>query len=129
MSETHHKRRQRTIHVSPSFRWIENAHILLWLIKDFCWAMEWKTGGVIMIFPTVSVAFYLLWKSRKVKAEAYHNVAVCFWILANSTWMLGEFNDMDLRPFAAGLFGCGLLVLGVYYAVYFKKDRQAYNME
>jgi hypothetical protein len=43
--------------------------------------------------------------------------------------MLGEFNDMDLRPFAAGLFGSGLLVLGVYYAVYFKKDRQTYNME
>ena len=55
MPETHHKRQQLTIHVSPSFRWLENAHILLWLIKDFCWAMEWKTGGVIMIFPTVSV--------------------------------------------------------------------------
>ena len=91
--------------------------------------MEWKTGGVIMIFPTVSVAFYLLWKSRKVKAEAFHNVAVCFWILANSTWMLGEFNDIDLRPYAAGLFGSGILVLAVYYGVYFKKDRQTYNME
>ena len=43
--------------------------------------------------------------------------------------MLGEFNDIDLRNYAAGLFGSGILVLAVYYAVYFKKDRQTYNME
>ncbi len=91
--------------------------------------MEWKTGGVVMIFPTVSVAFYLLWKARKVRAELYHNLAVCFWILANSTWMIGEFNDKDLRLIAAGLFGCGLVVLAIYYTLYFKKDRQTYNVE
>jgi hypothetical protein len=91
--------------------------------------MEWKAGGIIMIFPTVSVAFYLLFKSRKVRAELYHNLAVCFWILANSTWMVGEFNDIDLRIYAATLFGSGLVVLAVYYALYFKKDKQVYNME
>ncbi len=91
--------------------------------------MEWKTGGVVMIFPTVSVAFYLLWKARKVRAELYHNLAVCFWILANSTWMIGEFNDTDLRIVAAGLFGCGLTVLAIYYALYFKKDRQTYSVK
>ncbi|OSZ78733.1 hypothetical protein CAP35_10940 [Chitinophagaceae bacterium IBVUCB1] len=129
MPHTHHKHHQRSIHVSPTFRWIENAHILLWLIKDFCWAMEWKAGGIIMIFPTVSVAFYLLFKSRKVRAELYHNLAVCFWILANSTWMVGEFNDIDLRIYAATLFGSGLVVLAVYYALYFKKDSRVYNMD
>lgn len=118
---------QSTIHVAPGFRWLENAHILLWLIKDTCWALEWKPGGVIMIFPTVSVAFYLMWKSRKVRAELYHNIAVCFWILANSTWMVGEFNDSDFRIYAAGLFGCGLVVLAVYYIFFFKKDR-VYNL-
>lgn len=129
MPETRNKHRQRTIHVSTTMRLVENAHILLWLIKDFCWAMEWKQGGVFMIFPTVSVAFYLLRKTRKVRAELYHNLAVCFWILANSTWMVGEFIDNDFRIYAASLFGCGLMVLAVYYAFYFKKDRSTYRME
>ena len=111
------------IAVIPVKRWIENGHIFLWLMKDFCWAMEWKPGGIFMIFPTVSVAFYILWKSWGNRSEAFHNVAVCCWILANSAWMLGEFNDYDARPIAATIFGIGLAVLAYYYAVYFRKDR------
>lgn len=114
---------EKHIAVIPVQRWIENAHIFLWLIKDFCWSMEWKPGGIFMIFPTVSVAFYILWKSRGNRSEVYHNIAVCCWILANSTWMLGEFMDYDARPVAATLFGIGLAVLIYYYAVYFKKER------
>lgn len=107
----------------PVQRWIENAHIFLWLIKDFCWSLEWKPGGIFMIFPTVSVAFYILWKSRGNRSEAFHNVAVCCWILANSAWMLGEFMNYETRPIAATIFGIGLAVLVYYYAVYFKKER------
>ncbi len=108
----------------PRYRWIENAHIFLWLIKDFCWAMELKPGGIFMIFPTVTVAFYLLWRVRHDRQEAVHNLAVCFWILANSVWMLGEFFDRDLRIYAATFFGSGLLMLLVYYIIYFGKDRK-----
>ncbi len=106
------------------YRWLENGHIFLWLIKDVCWAMELKQGGMFMILPTVSVALFLFWKSLKVRVEAFHNAAVCFWILANSVWMLGEFFDHDCRPYAAALFIMGLLLIGVYYIFYFKKDRQ-----
>jgi hypothetical protein len=109
----------------PVHRWIENAHIFLWLVKDFCWSMEWKPGGIFMIFPTVFVAFYILFKSRGNRSEVYHNIAVCCWILANSTWMLGEFTDSDWRAGAATLFGIGLAVLLFYYTVYFKKDKAA----
>ncbi|MBS1774216.1 MAG: hypothetical protein JST82_15265 [Bacteroidetes bacterium] len=119
---------QNTIHISPSFRWVENAHILLWLIKDTCWAMVWKPGGIIMIFPTLSVALYILWKSRKIKAELYHNIAVVFWISANSLWMIGEFIEWELRPYAVVLFGCGLFTLAIYYAFFFRKDKRTYNM-
>jgi hypothetical protein len=123
------KGRQHSIHIAPTFRWLENAHILLWLIKDTCWAMEWKQGAIFMIFPTVSVAFFLLWKSKKIRAELYHNLAVCFWIMANSTWMVGEFIEVDFRPYAAVLFSIGLSALAVYYMFFFKKDRQTYTMK
>lgn len=113
---------QQNIQVSASYRWIENGHILLWLVKDTCWAMEWKGGGTIMIFPTLAVAFYITWKSRMVRAELFHNIAVCLWIIANSIWMIGEFYDKETRHFAVGIFVTGLLLLVFYYLVYFRKD-------
>src|SRR4051812_3274134 len=114
----------KTIHVAPSYRWIENAHIFLWLIKDTCWAMVWRPGGIIMIFPTLSVAFYIMWKSRHIRAELFHNIAVCLWIMANSVWMAGEFFAIEARPYAVGIFLTGLCLLLVYYIFFFKKDKQ-----
>ena len=116
---------KKILQVSANYRWLENGHILLWLIKDTCWALEFKTGGIIMVIPTVSVAFYITWKSRHMRAELYHNIAVCCWILANSVWMIGEFFEHEARPYAASIFCVGLLVLAVYYILYFKKDRKA----
>lgn len=119
------EQQQQPISISPAYRWIENAHIFLWLIKDLCWSLEFKTGGVFMIIPTVTVAFYITWKSREVRSELFHNIAVCCWILANSTWMIGEFTDHEARPYAAALFALGLSVIVVYYALFFAKDRRA----
>lgn len=106
------------------YRWLENGHIFLWLIKDTCWAMVWKPGGIIMIFPTVAVAFFILWQYRKVRSEVFHNLAVCLWILANSIWMIGEFFEKETRPYAAGLFLTGLSLLIVYYLLYFRRDNK-----
>lgn len=114
---------EKTVTPQKSYRWLENLHILLWLIKDTCWAMEWKPGAVAMILPTIGVAIYLLYRSKRNKTELYHNVAICMWIIANSTWMLGEFVSKDLRTIAAMLFGIGLGVLVMYYGFYFRKDR------
>ncbi|GAA4463645.1 hypothetical protein GCM10023093_12610 [Nemorincola caseinilytica] len=104
-----------TPHISAPLRKVENLHILLWLIKDTCWALVWRPGGMLMILPTVGVAFYLMARSRHDRTELYHNIAVCMWILANSSWMTGEFYNYDLRPLAVGFFSIGLLVLLVYY--------------
>jgi hypothetical protein len=109
-------------HSAP--RWIENLHILLWLFKDMCWAMVWRPGGVVMIVPTFSVAIYLLIRSRHRRTELYHNAAVVMWISANSTWMIGEFFNRDLRPAAVILFGTGIGILLYYYIFYFRKDRR-----
>ena len=94
----------------------ENLHILLWLVKDTCWVMDWHTGGIFMIAPTVLVALHIAWLSRDNKADLFHNTAVCFWIFANTTWMAGEFYYNDSwRPAAATFFILGLIVLAIYY--------------
>jgi len=112
------------IQLPSKYRWIENGHIFLWLIKDTCWAMVWRPGGIFMIFPTLSVAFYILWKSRHVRAEVFHNLAVCLWIMANSVWMVGEFFEIEARPYAVCFFLAGLSLLLVYYIFFFRKDKK-----
>jgi len=105
---------------SPRYRMLENGHILLWLIKDTCWALEFRAGGITMIVPTLGMAFYLLWRSRGSMTELFHNIAVCIWILANSIWMIGEFFERETRPYAVVLFLIGLAVLAVYYLFFFR---------
>ena len=95
----------------------ENFHILLWLIKDLCWVSLSKTMGMIMIVPTIGLAFYITFLNRSERSELVHNLAVCFWILANSVWMIGEFYLEDsLRPYAIALFVLGLAMMVRYYA-------------
>jgi len=100
----------------------ENIHILFWLIKDFCWSLEIKWLALFMVLPTVSLAIVIFWNSRNFYSEAIHNFAVCFWILANSVWMIGEFIEVDFRMIAATLFFVGLTTLTIYYTkLYIKK--------
>lgn len=99
-----------------SIRKFENLHIACWLIKDTCWLMDIRTLGIIMIFPTLFLAFYITYKFRQPLSELYHNLAVCFWIMANTIWMIGEFFfDDTLRPYSIVFFLAGLLVILYYY--------------
>jgi hypothetical protein len=107
-----------------NFRWADNIHILFWLLKDMCWAMFWRPGGLFMIAPTLGVAIYILIKSRHDRSDLFHNIAVCIWILANSLWMAGEFFLLELRPYAVMLFIAGLSVLLIYYIFFFRTDRR-----
>ncbi len=109
-------------------RVIENLHILLWLIKDTCWALVWRPGGVIMVAPTIGVAVYILIKSVHHRVELFHNIAVCMWITANSTWMIGEFFGLELRPLAVVFFSIGLAALAIYYIFFYRADKRAAAM-
>ncbi len=101
-----------------SLRASENFHIVLWLLKDLCWVMDLKLAGMIMVVPTVAMAVYIAWRSRGVLGELLHSVAVVFWILANGTWMIGEFFLEDgTRPLVATFFIAGLLTVSWFYAV------------
>lgn len=104
------------------YRMLENSHILLWLIKDTFWALEFKAGGMFMIVPTIAMAIYITYRSVNTRTELLHNIAVCFWILANSTWMVGEFFGHDMRGYAVVMFAMGLAVLAFYYLFYFRKE-------
>lgn len=102
--------------IDEKIRKFENWHILLWLLKDLCWVMDFKTFGTIMIIPTILVALWITFMARKSPSELVHNIAVVCWICANSIWMLGEFHCNDCtRPEARIFFFSGLGVLFVYY--------------
>lgn len=99
-----------------SVRKFENLHITCWLLKDTCWVLDMKTFDIIMVVPTLFLAFYITYRFRSLPAEFYHNLAVCCWIMANSVWMIGEFFfDDTLRPYAIVFFSMGLIVLAIYY--------------
>ena len=102
----------------------ENIHIVFWLIKDLCWSIEFKPLALIMIFPTVSLAFYIAYKTKEHTSDFIHNLSVCFWICANATWMIGEFFNYELRFYAAALFGIGISIILIYYLyTYLKKAK------
>jgi len=105
----------------------ENLHILLWLIKDTFWVLDFKIGGMVMIMPTIIVAIAITWRWRHLRAELFHNTAVCFWISANVSWMVGEFYFNDsLRPLAVTFFCTGLLTIAYYYlSQFFGKQKEA----
>ncbi|MBK9272722.1 MAG: hypothetical protein IPM48_14130 [Saprospiraceae bacterium] len=54
-------------------RKFEHIHILLWLLKDTAWLMNWKGFGLFMILPTVMVAILIAVKD-------YNNRSSEFWI-------------------------------------------------
>ncbi len=106
------------------FRKMENLHIVFWLFKDISWCMIWKTLGLLMIVPTLSVAIYIAWRTREIKSELAHNLAIVFWITANSYWMISEFfgfDDVHIYAQLAGKhiaiipFAIGILILAHYY--------------
>jgi hypothetical protein len=116
----------RIYSIPSRFRRIENLHILFWLVKDLCWAMNFRYIGVFMILPTMVAALMITWQTRKIYSELMHNLAVVFWITANCTWMIGEFFGLDegpygLRTMAIIPFGIGLAILGSFYIRFYTK--------
>lgn len=112
--------------IPARFRRVENLHILFWLVKDAAWALNLREVGVFMIVPTLSAALLITWQTRRIFSELMHNLAVDFWIIANCTWMIGEFYGLDegiygLRHLALIPFGIGLLILFTYYVLYYSR--------
>ena len=94
-------------------RKLEHFHIFLWLIKDLSWLMNWKALGIFMIFPTLSFAAFIAYKTRNEILNFLPNLAVLFWISANSFWMITEFfsNFEHYKHWAAVPFALGLITI------------------
>ena len=118
--------------IPARYRKMENTHILFWLLKDVSWCMIWKPLGIAMIFPTLIISIIIAWRTRSLSSELAHNLAVTFWITANSYWMISEFFGFDETRFLFGVegkyfamipFAIGILILAYYYLS--KKMRKA----
>lgn len=117
--------------IPARYRRMENMHIVFWLLKDISWCLIWKTLAIAMVIPTLIIAIVISWRTRHIKSELAHNLAVAFWISANSLWMVSEFFHFDtwvvwnqftgkhlsLIPF---LIGAGILLY--YYLVQRPRD-------
>lgn len=123
--------------IPAKFRRTENLHILLWLLKDVSWAMNFRILGLVMIIPTLTVALMITWQTRHMKSELFHNLAVDFWITANCTWMIGEFFHIDenvwhgygLRQVSILPFALGLGILAYYYVVLYRRNENEFETE
>ncbi|MCE2964040.1 MAG: hypothetical protein ACK5UE_14545 [Chitinophagales bacterium] len=94
-------------------RILENFHVLLWLIKDLCWAMEFQILGSFLILPTIAAAIWILIITKD-QNEFWVNLAVLFWIMANSTWMLVDFFQFGSKYYSLPSFICGFISFGIY---------------
>ncbi len=113
--------------IPARFRKMENTHILFWLLKDISWCLSLKWLGIAMIIPTLIIAAIIAWRTRHIVSELSHNLAIFFWISANSFWMVTEFTGVDeqLKMYALIPFFLGVLPLIYYYAIY--SPRQYYK--
>jgi hypothetical protein len=121
--------------IPAAYRKMENTHILFWLLKDIAWCMIWKPLGLAMVLPTLGIAVVIAWRTRALASELAHNLAIVFWITANSYWMTSEFFGFDtvrVAPHVTGKhlalvpFLIGLVILLYYYLVTKpREDREA----
>lgn len=122
------------MYVIPArYRKMENMHIIFWLLKDVSWCMIWKTLGIAMIFPTLAISIVIAWRTRDIKSELAHNLAISLWISANSYWMISEFLHFDTMPVWQGFEGrhlalipfvIGVLILLNYYFIQKPKEER-----
>ena len=118
---------QSTYNIPLKFRRMENLHIVFWLFKDISWCMVWRPLGITMIVPTLAIAIWIVFKNRAFVSEVCHNLAIVFWISANSFWMISEFFHFDETVLLFGLTGkqtamipfvLGLVSLAYYYLLW-----------
>ncbi len=119
--------------IPARYRKMENMHIVFWLFKDISWLMIWQTLGIAMIFPTLCIAILISWRTRHIKSELAHNLAVTFWIIANSFWMILEFfhldsiiiwNSFSAKHISIIPFLLGMIVLAYYYFIQKPAERR-----
>lgn len=115
-----------------SYRKMENLHIVFWIFKDISWCIIFKPLGILMIFPTLFISIVIAWRTRHLVSELCHNLAITFWILANSYWMISEFLEIDERLVFGSItykhlslipFFTGVFILAYYYILWKPRNK------
>jgi hypothetical protein len=127
---------ESTYSIPARYRKMENLHIVFWLFKDISWCLIWKPLGILMIAPTLIIAIIISIRNRQYMSETCHNVAIVFWIAANSYWMISEFLEFDTDIVIGSItykhisvipFAIGILILAYYYILW--KPRHVEEVE
>jgi len=96
--------------------------------------MIWEVLGIAMIFPTLIISIVIAWRTRAMRSELAHNLAISFWITANSLWMIAEFFGFDEMVIWHGFegkhlalipFAVGASILLYYYLFQRSKEGEA----
>ena len=103
---------------------LETIHIPLWLLKDLCWLMTYRTFGVVMAIPTVLVALLMVYVTYGDKDRFLPNISIAFWILANASWMLDEFFVLGIRSYCLYPFVAGIFVFLIYLLLKLMKTKE-----
>jgi hypothetical protein len=106
-------------------RLLETVHIPMWILKDTCWMMQWWTPAIFMIIPTVGMALWIAWITRASRLFFLPNLAVCCWIAANATWMLGEYLVFDFTWPSLIFFITGLIAIVWYFILHHQAGESA----
>jgi hypothetical protein len=93
---------------------METAHIPLWLVKDVCWLMTYRTLGVVVAIPTILVAIIMAFITYGDKDRFLPNISIALWIIANANWMFAEFFEWDTRFLSLYPFVAGILVFAFF---------------
>lgn len=128
-----HSEKALFYNIPARYRRMENLHIVFWLFKDISWCMLWKVLGIAMVIPTLAVAIFIAIRTSNIKSELAHNLAVVFWITANSYWMVSEFYGFDEmhvwrnfegRHLSMIPFLTGILFLAYYYIIQRPREKR-----
>jgi len=123
--------------IPARYRRMENMHIIFWLLKDVSWCLIWQSLGIAMIFPTLIISIVIAWRTRQLKSELAHNLAITLWISANSFWMISEFwgfdevviwRHIEARHISLIPFALGLLIIAYYYIFQKRREEAALQM-
>ena len=82
-----------TVKLGDTWRNVEHLHTILWLLKDICWACEFKVLWIIFFTLTFILSVDFIWlsyKAPKMLIDTVHYVIQIIWLLANFTWALSE---------------------------------------
>lgn len=87
--------------------------------------LQWKLAGTLMIIPTITIAIIIsVFSFRDKSDEFWINMAICFWIGANSYWMLCEFTGHEtMKDYAGFPFLAGMVCVAYFYIQRIRKKR------